>query len=78
MVIKLRRLRWVGHIVCMGEWRNALKILVGKLLRSKAFWRHRHRLMDNVQLDLKEVGDTGTDWIHLAQDRVHWWAVVNT
>jgi hypothetical protein len=37
MVIKLRRMRWVGHVVCMGELRNTLKILVGKLQRNKEF-----------------------------------------
>jgi hypothetical protein len=29
-------------------------------------------------MDLKEIAWKGVDWIHLAQDRCHWWAVVNT
>jgi hypothetical protein len=27
-VIKLRRVRWVGHVSCMGEMRNACRVLV--------------------------------------------------
>jgi hypothetical protein len=30
MVIKSKRMRWVGHKPCIGEMRNAYKILVGK------------------------------------------------
>jgi hypothetical protein len=29
-VIKSRRIRWIGHVACMGEMRNAHNILVGK------------------------------------------------
>jgi len=29
-------------------------------------------------MDLWEIGWEGVDWIHLVQDRDHWWAVVNT
>jgi hypothetical protein len=29
-VIKSRRMRWVGHVVCMGEMVNAYSIVVGK------------------------------------------------
>jgi hypothetical protein len=32
----------------------------------------------NTEVDLKGKGWEGTDWIHLAQDRSTWWAVVNT
>jgi hypothetical protein len=36
------------------------------------------RREDNIKVDLREIGIDGTNWIRPAQDRVHWWAVVNT
>jgi hypothetical protein len=33
--------------------------------------------MDNIKIDLKEIGWNGMDWIHLAQDREHWRPFVN-
>jgi hypothetical protein len=34
--------------------------------------------VDNVKMDLREIGGDGIDWIHLAQDRDQWRALVNT
>jgi hypothetical protein len=34
--------------------------------------------MDNIKMDLREIGWNGMDWIELAQDRYHWRALVNT
>jgi hypothetical protein len=44
------------------------------------FWlgSPRHRWEDNIKLDLREIGTDGTNWIWLAQDRLHWWAFMNT
>jgi len=41
-------------------------------------WRHRRGWEDNIRMDLREIGLKGVDWIHLAQDRDRWRAVVNT
>jgi len=40
----------------------------------------RRKLCDNIRMDmnLTETGWEGVDWMHLAQDRNHWWALVNT
>jgi hypothetical protein len=34
--------------------------------------------VDNIKMDLKEMGWDGMDWIDLAQDREEWRALVNT
>jgi hypothetical protein len=39
--------------------------------------RQRRRLVDNIKMDLREVGWDGRDWIDLAQDRDRWRAYVN-
>jgi hypothetical protein len=40
--------------------------------------RLRHRWVDNIKMDLREIGWDGGDWIDLAQDRDQWRALVNT
>jgi hypothetical protein len=57
--------------------RSACNNLVGKPESKRPFGRHRHRWKGNVRLDLREIGWEGMDWIHLAQDRDQWRAVVN-
>jgi hypothetical protein len=60
----------------MGEMRNAYIILVGKPEERRPLGRPRHRWEDNIRMDLQEIGREGVDWIHLAQNRDHWWALV--
>ena len=73
-MIKLRRMRWVGHVAYKRERRGEYRVLVGK----RALGRPRHRWEDNIKMDLQEVGWRGKDWIDLAQDRNRWQALVNT
>jgi hypothetical protein len=40
--------------------------------------RPRSRYVDNIKMDLREIGWDGMDWIALAQDRDQWRALVNT
>jgi hypothetical protein len=40
--------------------------------------RTRHRWEDNIKMDFREIGWGGMDWIHVAQDRDQWRAVMNT
>jgi hypothetical protein len=77
-MIKSRRMRRAGHVARMGETRNAYRILVGKPVRKRPLGRPRRRWVDNINMDLGEIGWDGRDWIELAQDRDQWRAFVNT
>ena len=55
-VIKSRRMRWAGHVVCMGEERGVYRFLVGKPEGRRPLGRSRRRWMDNIRVDLQEVG----------------------
>jgi hypothetical protein len=61
-----------------GEKRNVWGILVGKLEGKRPLGRPRRRWMDNIKMELIEVGCGGMDWIDLVQDRDQWRALVNT
>jgi hypothetical protein len=77
-IIKLRNMRWVGHVERMGEKRNAYRLLVGKPEVKRPLGRPRRRWVDNIRMDLGEVGWGDVDWIGLAQDRNRWRALVNS
>jgi hypothetical protein len=77
-IIKSRRLRWAGHVARMGEKRNAYRLLVGKPEGKRPLGRPRRRLVDNIRMDLGEVGWSDVDWISLAQDSNRWRALVNS
>jgi hypothetical protein len=67
-IIKSRRMRWAGHVARMGE-RNVYRLLVGKPERKRPLGRRRRRWVDNIKMDLLEIGVSVVDWIGLAQDR---------
>jgi hypothetical protein len=77
-MIKSRRMRWAGHVAFMGEIRNAYKILGEKSERNRPLGRTRCRWEDNIKVDITEIGYGVVDWIHMAQDRDLWRALVNT
>jgi hypothetical protein len=77
-MIKARRMRWVGHVACMGKVRGAYNILVGRPEGRRLLARPRHRWEDNIKMDLREIWFGDVYWIHLAQDRDAWRALVNT
>jgi hypothetical protein len=62
----------------MGEVRGAYNILVGRPEGRRPLGRPRHRWEDNTKLDLSETRFGDVDWIHLAQDRDRWRALVTT
>ena len=61
-VIKLRRIRWAGHVAHMGEERGVYRVLVGKPEGKRPLGRPRCRWVDNIQMDLQELGCGYVDW----------------
>jgi hypothetical protein len=77
--IKSRRMRWAGHVACMGEKRNVYKVLMGKPEGKRPLGRLSRRWEDGIRVDLREIGwGGGVERIQLAQDRDQWRALVNT
>jgi len=76
-VIKSRRMRWAGHVARMGEVRGAYRDLVGKPEGQRPLGRPRRRWMDNIRMNLEEVGCGYMGWIGLAQDRDRWRTLVS-
>jgi hypothetical protein len=62
----------------MGEKRNAYRLLMGKLEGRRPLGRPRRRWLDNIRMDLVEVGWGDVNWIGLAQDRGRWRTLVNS
>jgi hypothetical protein len=60
-----------------GKKRNAYRLLVGKSEGKKSLERPRRRWVDNIRMDLGEVGLVDVDWIGLAKDSNRWRALVN-
>jgi hypothetical protein len=58
--------------------RKAYSMLVGKPEGKRLLGGSRYRWEDNIRIDLGEIGWESVDWIHLAQDREQWRALVNT
>jgi len=76
-VIKSRRMRWAGHVVCMGKERGVYRVLVGKPGGRRPLGRPRRRWVDNIRMDLQEVGCGYMDRIGLARDRDRWRTLVS-
>jgi hypothetical protein len=77
-IIKSRRMRWAGHVARIGEKRKAYKLMVEKPEGKRPLGRPRRRRVDNIRMDLGEVGWGDVDWIDLAKNRNRWRALVNS
>jgi hypothetical protein len=62
----------------MGLKRNTYSISVGKPGGKRSLEGPRHRLVDNTEMHLREIGWGGKDWIDLVYDRDQWRAIVST
>jgi hypothetical protein len=71
------RMRWAGHVAGMGEKSNAYRLLVGKPEGKMPLGRPKRRRVDNIRMDLGEMGWGDVEWIGLAQDRNRWRALVS-
>jgi hypothetical protein len=76
-MIKSKRMRWTRHVARVGKKGDACSILVTKPEGKRPLRRPRCRWMDNIKMDLREIGCGGMDWIDLTQDRDKWRALVN-
>jgi hypothetical protein len=75
-VVKLRRMRWAGHVARMGEDRGVHRVLVGKPEGKSSLWRPRRRWDDNIKMDLQEVWGvvgTGWSWLRIGTCGGHLW-----
>jgi hypothetical protein len=62
----------------MGEKRNVYRLLVGKPGGKRPLRRPRHKWIDNIKMDLLEIGMSVVDWTGLAQHSCRWRALVNS
>jgi hypothetical protein len=69
-------MRWAGNVTRIGR-RNTNRLLAGKPEGKRLLGRRISRWMDNIKMDLGEIGVNSFDWIGLAQDREKWRALVN-
>jgi hypothetical protein len=77
-IIKARRMRWAGHVTRMGEKRNPYRLLVGKPEARMPLGTPRRKWLENIRVDLVEVGWGDVDWIGLSQDTDRWRALANS
>ena len=66
-----------GAFGSYGGGERCAQVLMGKPEGKRPLGRPRHRWVDNIKIDLREVGGGG-DWMELAQDRDRWRVLVNT
>jgi hypothetical protein len=62
----------------MGEKSNVYRLLVGKPEGKRSLRRPRRRWIDNIKMDLLEIGVNVVGWIGFAQDRYRWRAIMNS
>jgi hypothetical protein len=76
-VVKLKRMRWAGHVARMGEDKVVHRVLVEKPERKRPLGRPKHRWEDNIKMDLLDVGGgvmgTGWRWLRIGTGGGHLW-----
>jgi hypothetical protein len=69
---------WTGHVARLGEKGNVYRLLVGKPDGKRPLGRPKRTWIDDIKMDLLEIGVSVVDWIGLAQDRYRWRALMNS
>jgi hypothetical protein len=64
-MVKSRRMKWAWHVARIGEKRNAYRILVEMPEGKRPLGRPKSRWVDNIKMDLREIGWDGMVWIGL-------------
>jgi hypothetical protein len=64
-MIKSRRMRWAGHVARIGICR----ILLGNPEGKRPLGRPKREWVDDIKMDLREIGWDGMNWIDVARDR---------
>jgi hypothetical protein len=49
-------MKWAGHVALLGDKRNACRIFVGKTESKRPLGRQRRTWVDNIKIDLREIG----------------------
>jgi len=70
-------MRWAGHVARMGKEKWVYRFLVGKPEGKRPLGRPRCRWVDNIRMDLQEVGCGYMDWIGRTQARDRWGTLVS-
>ena len=67
--INSRIIRWAEHVARMVRKRGVYRILVGKSEGKISLGRSRHKWEDIINMDLREMGCRGMDWIDLTEEK---------
>jgi hypothetical protein len=62
-IVKSSKLRWAGHVARMGEKKTAYRLLVGESEGERPLGWPRRRWLDNIKMNLVEIGLNGVYWI---------------
>jgi hypothetical protein len=71
-------MKWAEHTTCIGEMKNAYRILVGNGEEKRPLGRPKLSCEDNIKTNLQEMICGGVDWVRLAQGCVEYRSSVNT
>jgi hypothetical protein len=77
-MMKLRRMRWAGHVVLMEEKRNVYKVLVENSKGKRPLGRLKRRWRDSIKMDLRAIWWGCIGWIELAQETDQLKALLST
>jgi hypothetical protein len=58
-------MRWAGHVARMGEKRSVYRLFAGNPEGKRPLGRPRRRWIDNIKINLSEIGLSVVDWIGL-------------